>query len=84
MKAHRNYFSFRKETKDEKFGLLNNIEMNYLKEGAFLIYEATQLPSLLIHALIASLCVGWKAIIEYIKSFYCPNMINKLLAVIIL
>lgn len=37
--------------RDENFGLLNNIEMNYMKEGAFLIYEAIEF-FLLIHALI--------------------------------
>lgn len=31
--------------RDEKFGLLNNIEMKYLNEGASLIYEATQFAS---------------------------------------
>lgn len=30
----------RNKSRDEKFGLLNNIEMNYMNEGAWLIYGA--------------------------------------------
>lgn len=44
---------FAKKQKDETFGLLNNIEMNNVKEGALLIYGCWGI-FFLIHALIAT------------------------------
>lgn len=75
-RALKNYFSFRKRNKgDENFGLLNNTEMNYWSEGAFLIYEATQFSHLMLAA--RENKEERLAIIGYIKCFYCRNMIKK-------
>lgn len=56
IEALKNYFSFRQETKEMKIlGLLNNTEMNYREEGAFVIYDAVRYACFLIHSLVGCL-----------------------------